>query len=193
MNEFTSNENYYDYLTKRSALGLMYRKYYLYPKLNRELSGLTLDVGCGIGDFLQFRHNTIGVDINPKLVDYCRKQGLNAELMHPDALPFKANQFDSVVLDNVIEHIAKPAPLLLEIWRVLKPQGRLLIGVPGSAGYATDPDHKVFFSEQALRQLMQDNGWRAHSVFGMPWRSSWLDANARQYCIYGLFQKIPRQ
>lgn len=189
MTEPISNEGYYDYLKKRSTLGLLYRKYYLYPKLEREVSGLALDVGCGIGDFLKFRPNTVGVDINPKLVEYCRQQGLNAELMHPDALPFAANHFDSAVLDNVLEHVANPAPLLSEIWRVLKPNGRLLVGVPGSAGYKSDLDHKVFYDKPKLVETLCIANFALSASFYSPLESQLLSTTMRQYCLYATFSR----
>ena len=45
----TADEQYYHYLRQRSRLGLWYRRYWLYPRLNKHLRGQTLDVGCGIG------------------------------------------------------------------------------------------------------------------------------------------------
>lgn len=181
------NTQYFDYLAQRSRLGWLYRKFFLYPRLSRELTGDTLDIGCGIGDFLAFRAGTTGVDINPLLVEYCSKRGLNAKVMTADQLPFEAEQFDSIVLDNVLEHIVEPAALLNEIKRVLKPSGSLLIGVPGERGYASDPDHKIFYTEQQLEQLFIGLGWKTRKVFATPIRSKWLNERMRQYCIYAVF------
>ena len=50
-------------------------------------------------------------------VEHCKKLGLNAELMIEDKLDFQT-LFDTVVLDNVIEHIQDPMPLLKECKRV---------------------------------------------------------------------------
>ncbi len=140
----TGAEQYYRYLRQRSRLGLFYRRFWLYPHLNRHLSGHALDVGCGIGDFLSYRKGTVGVDINPSTVEWCRSHGLDAQLMATDVLHFDDNIFDSAVLDNVLEHLSAPMPLLREIHRVLRPDGTLVVGVPGKRGYATDPDHKIF-------------------------------------------------
>ena len=61
----TDYQDYFNYLRGRSRLGLLYRKYWLYPRLNKYLYGDVLDVGCGVGDLLSFRPSTIGVDVNP--------------------------------------------------------------------------------------------------------------------------------
>ena len=184
-----SNVDYFDYLSQRSALAWLYRKYWLYPRLCRHLSGCVLDIGCGIGDLLAFRPDTVGTDINPSAVKWCRGNGHLAELMLPDMLPFGPADFDGVVIDNVLEHIIDPVPLLSEARRVLRPGGTAVIGVPGKRGYACDPDHKVFYDESGLITVMAAAGFSARKLLSMPVRSSWLDAHMRQYCLYGVFQR----
>jgi SAM-dependent methyltransferase len=179
---------YCQYLTRRSIVGLLYRKLFLYPRLCRHMSGRALDVGCGIGDMLAYRPNTVGADVNPFTVEYCRQRGLHATLMMPDVLPFDDACFDSVLCDNVLEHIRSPIPLLKEIRRVLAPRGRLLVGVPGSKGYASDPDHKVHYQESHLMRVVASAGFTGVSIFHTPLRSAWLESNLRQYCVYGLFK-----
>jgi SAM-dependent methyltransferase len=105
---------YFSYLRKRRLTGLLYRRLWLYPRLCKRLEGRVLDVGCGIGDFLNFRSGTVGVDIDASAVAWCRNLGLDAHVMTPDALPFDNATFDAVVLDNVLEHLAAPNALLSE-------------------------------------------------------------------------------
>lgn len=184
-----NNNEYFEYLKGRSRLGLFYRKHLLYPRLSRELSRHVLDIGCGVGDFLAYRPGTTGVDINPQLVEFCTSRGLNARVMSPDKLPFDDTSFDSMILDNVLEHIADPQQLLKEIWRVMRPNGQLVVGVPGLRGYASDPDHKIYYSEKDLTQLFISNGWDLRKSFATPVRSTWLDKEMRQYCVYATFGK----
>lgn len=138
---------------RRSFLGVIYRRYVLYPRLNFHLRGKALDIGCGIGDMLSYRRNTFGLDVNPLNVDFCKKRKLNAYLMKPNMIPFDDKSFDSVLLDNVLEHIESPSLLFKEIRRVLKPDGLLLIGVPGEKGFSSDDDHKIFYEEKTLQVL----------------------------------------
>ena len=59
------NNNYFaytSYLRKRSLLGYLYRKFWLYPGLSKFINGKCIDIGCGIGDFLSF-NNGIGFSI----------------------------------------------------------------------------------------------------------------------------------
>jgi SAM-dependent methyltransferase len=181
--------DYLSYLKGRSFRGLLYRRFWLYPRLNARFTGRVLDVGCGIGDFLRFRRGTVGVDINPGAVAYCREQGLDARKMETDCLPFADKEFDGAMLDNVLEHIAEPRPVLHEIARVLRPGGTLIVGVPGRRGFASDPDHKVFYDARRLKEVVDRAGFSLHKLIPMPFRSSWLDAHARQYCLYGVFKR----
>jgi len=185
MNNFNK---YFSYLGTRSNLGRLYRKYWLYPTLVKHLKGITLDIGCGIGDMLAFRALTTGVDINPHTVDYCKSLGLNAHLMQPDELPFPNKYFDSVLLDNVLEHIEDPNKLLKEIGRVLRNDGRLLIGVPGKHGWLSDPDHKVNYNEHSLKFCLSNAGFKCQNIFYAPlWKSSFISNKVSSYCIYAIF------
>jgi SAM-dependent methyltransferase len=185
----SAHDEYFAYLSSRSALAHCYRRYWLYPALSRQLRGRSLDVGCGIGDMLDFRAGMVGVDVNPRLVDYCITRGLDARLMANDRLPFEAEAFDSALLDNVLEHLENPAPLLNEIRRVLKrSDGALLVGVPGKKGWASDSDHKRAYDERALIACLEQAGFRHAKTFYMPLvKSSFLDRSMKQYCIYGKF------
>ena len=183
----SGQDNYFEYLQNRSRVGLIYRRYWLYPRLSQYLDGRVLDVGCGIGDMLNFRPGTVGVDINTKTVEWCQRQGLPAYVMQPDLLPFPDEEYDGVILDNVLEHLMNPNPLLNEIRRVLKKGGRLIVGVPGRRGYASDPDHKKFYDRDALRNILSSAGFACKHIFSMPLPWCWLDSYLSQYCNYGIF------
>ncbi|MBK8918470.1 MAG: class I SAM-dependent methyltransferase [Azonexus sp.] len=186
----TEPVDYCEYLKGRSRIGWLYRRYWLYPLLCRHLDGRVLDVGCGIGDFLRFRPDTVGVDVNPATVAWCRGLGLDARIMIPDELPFADAAFRGVVLDNVLEHLESPRALLVDIRRVLQPGGRFLIGVPGKRGFASDPDHKLAYSAESLQSAIEALGFRKCRLFYTPLRSDWLDRRMRQYCLYGVFERV---
>jgi SAM-dependent methyltransferase len=186
----SSCESYYNYLQTRRLSGLLYRKWWLYPKLCRHLFGQVLDIGCGLGDMLAFRPGTVGIDVNPETVDWCRSCGLDAHLMQPDQLPFPSSTFDGVILDNVLEHLIDPVLLLMEVRRVVVSGGVLLVGVPGRRGYERDSDHKMFYDEETLIRCLSQVGFRKKKLFYMPFYSTWLGRHLRSYCIYGVFSRL---
>lgn len=188
MNKIISQNKYYNHLRSRSTLGKLYRRWWLYPLLNSQIEGLALDVGCGIGDMLAYRENTIGVDISSHTVDYCKSIGLKAQIMKPDVLPFPDNSFQSVLLDNVLEHIENPNNLIIEIKRVLNDNGILLIGVPGILGWNNDPDHKVYYDLPLLKDVLLGFGFICKNVIYAPLcESSFLSKRMSAYCIYATF------
>lgn len=181
---------YHDYLMTRSKRALYYRNSYLYPKINRNLKGSVLDIGCGIGDFLKFRKNTVGIDINESCVAYCKSQGLNAVSFENEKIDFRDSCFDGAVLDNVLEHIEEPGMLLSEVRRVLKNDGIFIIGVPGIKGFQLDPDHKCFYDDQKLSSLEKFGFKESKSFYTPLFKSKWLSERIRQYCIYKVFKCV---
>ncbi|MEP7303035.1 MAG: class I SAM-dependent methyltransferase, partial [Caldimonas sp.] len=156
----TDQAQYFEYMQGRTFLAVLYRRNVLYPRLAKRIVGRLLDVGCGLGDMLAFRRNSVGADINGRAVDFCRRRGLEAYLMESGRLPFDDESFGSVLMDNVLEHIEDPVSMLTDVRRILPPQGRLLIGVPGSRGWDCDPDHKVRYDEDSLVAYGESNGFR---------------------------------
>jgi SAM-dependent methyltransferase len=185
-------DEYHEFLKKRSLKSHFYRNYWLYPFLCKHLSGKTLDIGPGLGDFVKFRKNTIGVDINPDNVGFCREErGLDVRLMDIDILPFKDDEFDSINLDNVLEHLEDPSLLLSEIDRVLKKGGTFLIGVPGIHGFNSAPDHEIYYSKNDLTDLITKRGYVKKNLYCMPFKCDWLfETRLSQYCYYGVYTKI---
>ena len=110
--------------------------------------------------------------------------------MKIDVLPFDFSSFDGVLMDNVLEHIKDPKPIFKEVRRVLVDGGRFVVGVPGSKGYARDPDHKLFYTKEKLIKTMSNAGFVEENIFGMPFDFDWLGDKISQYCLYGSFKMI---
>lgn len=96
-----------------------------------------LDIGCGNGYVLyQYaRHGAevTGVDLTRTAVELSRKRfalgGLFGDFVEVDGnkLPFPDGHFDIVCSMGVLHHISDPRPMVEEIFRVLKPGGRLIV------------------------------------------------------------------
>lgn len=185
------NENYLEYLNTRSFLAKVYRNTILYPRHKWFLNGRVLDVGCGIGDFLINRKNTVGIDINEAIVNYCKNKGLNVHLFQNGIFPFENKYFDGIIMDNVIEHIDDPENIIKEIIRVSKTNAHIIIGVPGLKGYKADSDHKKYYDEKKLAETLEQFGLKKIKSYHTPlFKSSFLSKNISQYCIYVVFKNI---
>jgi ubiquinone/menaquinone biosynthesis C-methylase UbiE len=77
----------------------------------------------------------IGVDLNKEVVEmYSKQLPENIELIHIEKynkIPFPDNFFNCITLIGVLEHIHRQDLILLELNRILKPGGILLVSVPG--------------------------------------------------------------
>ena len=103
-----------------------------------------LDVGCGGGFYSLAMHRKgckeiMLLDVSPVCVaaaklNLLENANLNCEGIIADAsaLPFKDEYFDLVLCIDVIEHIHNDYMLLLEIRRVLKDNGFLLLSTQNS-------------------------------------------------------------
>lgn len=98
-----------------------------------------LDFGCHDGAFLaqlarKGPRRLVGVDVAREAIEAGRAKRPELELVHlADAgrLPFADASFDSISALDVIEHIADQKAVLDELCRVLKPDGVLIVTVPG--------------------------------------------------------------
>ena len=86
------------------------------------VSGPTLELGCGCGNFKEFLSSAIALDIVPA-------PWLDA-VADAHALPFADESVSNIVLIDVIHHLAEPRRFLGEAERVLTPGGRLLLIEP---------------------------------------------------------------
>ncbi len=168
-----------------------------------------LDLGCGEGRHVHGLHMLGGLDIDGIDLDAAslRKAEAGLQTLPPRApddpgktrfatgdatdLDFPDDTFDAVICSEVLEHLPDPDGALIEIRRVLKPDGRLCISVPHAwpericwrlapppDGYPFQPGgHVRIFDEVDLRVSVERRGFRlirrhhAHGLHAPLW---WL-------------------
>ncbi|HEX7080739.1 MAG TPA: class I SAM-dependent methyltransferase [Gammaproteobacteria bacterium] len=101
-----------------------------------------LDVACGAGEWLEELARrgarTAGVDISAVGIERCRNRVPDAELFccAAEELPFDDNIFDIVTCLGSLEHFLDERRALLEMCRVARQDGQILLLVP-NAGFLT--------------------------------------------------------
>jgi len=84
-------------------------------------------------------------------LDIARREGVDVVADISKRLPFPKERFDVIYCSNVIEHIKEIDPLFIELYRILSPQGKVIIKVPYFSQIgAISIDHHHSFSLKAV-------------------------------------------
>jgi SAM-dependent methyltransferase len=137
----------------RRGLAASMRKY------SSRLRGRLLDVGCGSKPYqaLFTVDEYVGLEIES---DASRARGI-ADLFYDGKIfPLDDGAFDSVLCNQVLEHVFQPDDFLREIHRILKPDGKLLLTVPFVWDEHEQPFDYARYSSFGLRALLEKNDFR---------------------------------
>lgn len=135
----------------------------LFKNIKRNASyihGRVLDVGCGrkpyqslFGQAVEY----IGLDIENPGHDHSNE---SIDVFYDGkTFPFADDSFDSVLANQVFEHVFNPTEFVLEIRRVLKPGGHLLLTVPFAWDEHEQPYDFGRYSSYGLSHILETNGF----------------------------------
>ncbi|HEX2914875.1 MAG TPA: class I SAM-dependent methyltransferase [Chloroflexia bacterium] len=139
-----------------------------------------LDMGCGTGTYLatlrSYWQELYGVEVDEEAAQQAKYlEGLKIHTGDLLSAKFPSNFFDVVVMWHVLEHIANQAEVLLEINRILKPDGYLIIMVPNIASFEFKlfginwkgldlPRHLYHFSPTSLKGVLSQTGFKTSRI-----------------------------
>lgn len=137
---------------------------------------MVLDVGCGAGGKSLYylskgAKKVVGIDVVEKYKQ--ESESLAKELEFDDfefyvqdaaSTDFPSNTFDTIIMNDAMEHVAKPEAVLAEMERILKPGGRLYVNFPPYnhpyGAHLSDvigiPWVQAFFSDKTLIAAYKD-------------------------------------
>jgi 2-polyprenyl-3-methyl-5-hydroxy-6-metoxy-1,4-benzoquinol methylase len=116
-----------------------------------------LDVGCGDGvisePIAKLGNEVASVDL-PTITMLVHKRGVSM-VASGDAehLAFAENSFDVVLASEVIEHLWNPHAFIDEAYRVLTPEGWLILETPEGKDSLRYDAHKNWFDEDVVKQI----------------------------------------
>ncbi len=92
------------------------------------------EIGCGAGGilapFMEAGYHCSGCDYNDRYLNFGRSRGLDLHLGdYHDIL--SDSSIDIIILSHVLEHLVDPVKELNDIFEKLKPEGYLILEVPG--------------------------------------------------------------
>jgi demethylmenaquinone methyltransferase/2-methoxy-6-polyprenyl-1,4-benzoquinol methylase len=92
-----------------------------------------LDIAAGTGTssaaIARTGADVVAVDFSPGMIEVGRRKHPSIEFIEADAtsLPFSANEFDAVTISFGLRNVENPRKALKEMYRVLKPGGRVVV------------------------------------------------------------------
>jgi ubiquinone/menaquinone biosynthesis C-methylase UbiE len=157
--------------------------------LGEAINGSVLDVACGPGilsaAIAKFARDVVAFDLTPEMLkkaaQRCAAAGVNNVSFregNANELPFANAAFDAAVTRLSVHHFDRPARVISEIFRVLRPGGRFVMAdvisseVPLEAELHNaieilrDPSHIRMLAGSELTSLVSDAGFEIESRTG---------------------------
>jgi len=97
--------------------------------------GRGLEIGVGTGRFAGALKIESGIDPSKDMLRLARRRGIDAKLACGERLPFKKAVFDYAVIIITICFVNDPKRVLKEAYRVLKKNGRIIMGIVDRDGF----------------------------------------------------------
>ncbi len=164
-----------DYLKEESGRRLSARYTLKFLKKSAK-KGKILEIGCAAGFLLDEAKNdgweeVYGVELSKWAVAYARDV-LKLENIFEGALKkarYPSSYFDAVVLKDTIEHLFSPKDILVEVRRILKPNGVLCVNTPDVGSllskmlkarwWGLKDAHLYYFTKQTLSEMFESCGF----------------------------------
>lgn len=163
-----------------------------------------LDIGCGTGEFESLvlaeypKQQMVGVDISDQMLGIAQQKcrdypNASFHKARASELPFERNSFDVVISSSVFHYFDDPGAALVEMKRVLKPDGRVVI-LDWCKDYLlcrlcdivlkfVDPTYRQCYTQDEFHDLLASAGFDIHRAtrvcFGVVW--SLMAASAIPY------------
>ena len=148
------------------VLGLFINPFYFARKglakhiseLAPHIVGRTLDVGCGSKPYLHLYRSSeyVGLEIDTPQ----NRVSKNADYFYDGTeFPFGDVSFDSIVANEVFEHVFNPDQFLNEVARVLKPGGMILMTMPFIWDEHEQPWDFARYSSFGIKSLLEKHGF----------------------------------
>ena len=127
-----------DFNTKRFSVWKCVKTFLNSLESNTKL----LEIGCGNGKNMLYRSDiqSVGIDISEEQVSICKSKNLDVQKANMTSLPFDDNSFDTIICIATYHHLEtdkERKKSLEEMYRVLKPNGKLMLTV-----WAMEQDEK---------------------------------------------------
>lgn len=134
-------------------------------------TGDGIEIGVGTGRFSIPFGIKVGVEPAKAMAEIARKRGICVYNAKAENLPIRENSFDFALIVTTLCFLENPLQALQEIKRILKPHGRIIIGIldeNSSFGKQCEEKRKVnkFYKHAKFYQVNQVLDWLKDFKFG---------------------------
>jgi len=138
-----------------------------------------LDVGCGIGYFLEEaakrKWNVYGTEFTDEAVRICSAKGIKMQQGKLNPHNYEPNSFDVIISVEVIEHLNNPVEEIKNFRTLLRTGGAVYITTPNFDSLSrkllkekwnvlTYPEHLCYYTRTTLTRLFYDCGFRRSAM-----------------------------
>jgi ubiquinone/menaquinone biosynthesis C-methylase UbiE len=146
-----SHASYPEYLDQIAEISEIARRR-RYRHLRLEPGQKVLDAGCGLGEVARAiaevvgpDGSAVGVDLNAEHLALAKERTANiggVQYSQADltALPFGDDSFDAIYSERVFQHLQNPDAAMRELFRVLRPGGRIVVADADHLATVVDAD-----------------------------------------------------
>lgn len=194
-----------DYISHTDSKRSLFEKVYHFVKsiaLKNKLNlinnlqknrGSLLDIGAGTGEFLLIAKEngwvTLGIEPNQK----AKEAAINKGVAFANSFNnLEDHSFDVITMWHVLEHVPNLENQILELKRLIKPNGTIIIAVPNFNSYdakyygkfwaAYDvPRHLWHFSKTAIKGLFLNHDLQLEKVLPMKFDSFYVSLLSEKY------------
>jgi ubiquinone/menaquinone biosynthesis C-methylase UbiE len=133
-----------------------------------------LEIGVGTGRFAHTLGIQYGIDPSKKMLEIAKKRGIEVKLGYGEKLPFKNCSFDYVAIIITLCFVKDPIKVLGEARRVLKKNGKFIIGIIDKDSFLGKFYRKKksifykqanFFGVKELTNLLESVGFKRFSYY----------------------------
>ena len=155
--------------------------------------GKLLDIGAGTGEFLMVAKDngwqTTGIEPSDKARNIALKKGV---FLADSLSVLEDHSFDVITMWHVLEHVPNLEEYILELKRLLKPTGTILIAVPNFKSFDAEyygrfwaaydvPRHIWHFSKTAIQKLFAEKEMNLITVLPMKFDSFYVSLLSEKY------------
>ena len=166
--DFFENDKYVT--LKNHLYNYCLRKRAVEKAMRSEKKELVLEIGSGISPVLTSCENVVYTDLSSSALDMLKKIHGRGQYVVADAmnLPFDDRCFSHVISSEVLEHLEDDRKALMEIARVIKPDGTLIVTFPHRHFYFSHDDryvnHYRRYELSEMISLLDEAGFRTEYV-----------------------------